>query len=79
VQVFVCSVKCAVYIKVSYLCARTSRSLMLVIFHILDMSSARRNRGQHRSPSEPDYKCRKSQRAYPVLFHGIKPTLLASC
>jgi len=44
-QVFVCSVKCAVHIKVSCLCGRDSAGE----FHIFDTSSARQNRGKHPS------------------------------
>ena len=54
VQVFVCSVKRAVHIKVSCLCSRTSCPILLVMFHIFDMSSARQNRGQHFSRNKAD-------------------------
>jgi hypothetical protein len=46
VQVFVCSVRCAVHIGVSCRCNRTSGHIRLAVFQIFDVSSARQDCGE---------------------------------
>jgi hypothetical protein len=47
VQVFVCSLRCAVHVTVICLCNRTSGQIQLATFHIFDLSSARQDHGEH--------------------------------